>query len=496
MHNEDLRFDIFAACIVNPEINSVNQEKDCISNFRMLKSKFSKNIFTGVYYILYEALLNTSKFGANLTKHQLENIIRLSADELIHNPQVDIHSLVTDEEGGMLNLKDENDANIAKQGLLNATMAEFYKLQAKTISVENFRSSLELYLNNLKNEDYAKILQKTYEIYLEGTTTKFGKQIGVEAAHDYYRKAMAQLQSKIVVDVEDGTNGVESGSEGLNKFLTGEHNTSRPVTNFGLEVIDSVIGDLRTTQVVTIIGPSGSGKSRNAAALVHTGLLRGHSALIISRELPEDEWTAMIIARHLYVKFNLFISDDQIIKNEIPEDCMNSYRAAVTDLFMNPKYGEFKVIDEDVTVENYKDYVETIYDTWRPFDILCDDYISLMGSSTGKTQYQIVTEAFKEAKRICKKLDVLGIFPHQMKQETIKEILAGKSADTTSGAESGESIKSSDQSIAVFSTKEMNAKNQIAYMHAKARRTRMFPDFIAVAWQGVCTYSDLSMDGV
>lgn len=480
--------DIFCGLIINPAKNTEENRRKILSNIRLFKSVVTENIFENVYYCIYEAVMYAAKYGGLLLPEQFESIMMKSADNLLKNNKIDITQFT-----------DSENVEEQKKALIDTCLAEFKDLAETDITREEFKTNLSLYLEQYKVKRYEEILLEAYKISTQGMQTKYGFIKGPEEADKYYKKEMAKLNHMIVPENEVSTGTIIFNAEGYKEREERiEHSKRIPICRFNIAEIDEVIGDLHTTELLTIMGPTGGGKSRNAVNLAYYALMNGHSVLWYQLEGHTSEVEAMFIARHLYEMDYVPVTDRDIVNNKVDPKFIQLVNEATKDLYLNPNYGRLIIKPGPLYVETLEEDIMNVYENEMPFRVIVIDYLSLIMSQRGLSRRERVEEAFIKFKQICTYgVDggFLGIAPHQLDTETIKELKAGKSADSLAGADSKESVKSSDISIAVYADKEMHLRKEILYSHIKGRRSTLFQDFKAMCELGNCVFmSDPSLN--
>lgn len=480
--------EILAGVVIDSATASEEEKLAARQNLMKLSNSMIRNTFTGDYYIVYEAVKAVARYGAILTRSNLEQILGNSLDTIIKTKQINIDDYT-----------DSEDIEEQIQTVMSSVLYTYDKLLEKKVDKEEFSSNLDIYLEQVRNKLYSDVLLNAFKISNEGIFYK-GKYLkGNKDANDYYMRECADI-NKMIVGSGDVGLAIESGKEGFEEYKANKTTLARiPVTDTGLAEIDSIMGPLYTTEVVNILGKPGGAKTRMVVNLVYRALMRGYNVAIWTLEGSPSEYEAMLVAKHIYTMHRVPISDSQLLDGSFPEDMEEVVESARIDLFTNSDYGQFKISPGPLYVETMKETIMNTYDSWRPFHMIAIDYLSLVQSTTGKTRYQIVTEGWITLKQICaysgKQHGFLGLCPHQLTQETVQALRDGKDADETSGADSAESIRTPDKVFGQYFDKAMAVRRQIEFFFVKGRRSSPFPNFKAFTELGCCAFvSDPSLN--
>lgn len=451
--------------------------KSCMKIF---KNAFPYNIFKNEYYVLYSAITEANRFGGTLKVEHFKSILINSIDELAFSDNID------------LSMYDECGLDEKKQYFGRDCLTIFQECQQKNYSIEEFRLDISVYIKAYKRDRLSEIIINTYKINNEGLKIKGQNIVGAEEASLYYQKETAKLASLLAEeDTFSSSIRIDSGS-----YKEYDDEVSlEPLSVFGLDEIDSVIKNFYRTEVVTILGESGKGKTRNAVNIAYNAMLRGHNVLWYPLEGSSLEVEAMFVARHFAESRGITpVSDREIIsRSPIFFEYRKLIESSRKDLYMNPNLGKLYIAPtNDFIVENMQAEFEGIYADWLPFDVAVIDYMSLAQSNTMTSTTEIVSKGTKLFKNICtnfKGKGLLGILPHQLKDEAVQALRAGKDITTYSSSDSGEIVKTADFSVAINATDEMEKKNQLEYIIVKKRHIRSIPKFTAFVSLGSCLFA-------
>jgi hypothetical protein len=88
------------------------------------------------------------------------------------------------------------------------------------------------------------------------------------------------------------------------------------------------------------------------------------------------------------------------------------------------------------------------------------------------------------------KVPALGLMPAQLKQDVVDYLRKnpGETIDVTSGGESAETIRTPDEVIGLFSSKEERSNNIMGMYSVASRHNESFRDFQAKCYLECCMF--------
>lgn len=493
---------IFSAILIGELRTDNPAAKEKVASMRSNLSKFNAiftvNAFINEYALFWDIIHN--KRVVFLNESTLSNMVDNNADLILNSPYIDIQKYcaidsanpVTDDE---------------KVLAFKASATELLKaLSNISVSEEEFDSQCIIYKQWFEDEYILETVQNMAIILTEGglTVKKPNKRSvhykGATAAREYYNERLGVLRElsdeasikSVVVDstyLEDELDKEGKGQEDKNSILS-----------FGLTEIDSVMGEMRRGNLIGILGPPKGGKTRMANYLVQRALQNGLNVCVWPLEGTREEWIAMQISCYLRTQHNLSIDSKQILMKSYLRDIspegkkkQEAIISARTSLFKGTEFGRLSFIEGVAYAEDFIDVLDDHYKTRNPFDVLVIDSLVNIMSRQRKGKVERISEGYMLLKNYIAnqiKVPVLAIVPAQLKQETVDFLRRNpdETIDVTAGGESAETVRSPDEIIGLFSSKEERDSNQIHIYSVASRHSESFKDFLARCELGSCYF--------
>lgn len=161
------------------------------------------------------------------------------------------------------------------------------------------------------------------------------------------------------------------------------------------------------------------------------------------------------------------------------------------------QYGRLSFIEGTAYVEDFLDVIEAHYENENQFDVLVIDQLVNVMSKKGKGKVERISEAYMETKNFLAnrlKRPALGIMPAQLKQDVVDFLRRNpdETIDVTAGGESAETVRTPDEVIGLFSSKEERDNNIMKIYSVASRHNGSFQDFQARCYLECCYF--LSQD--
>lgn len=478
-------------------------------NHARFKAMFPMNIFINEWAILYEILAN---FNVNSTsEEQIRAMIDYNRDLVLDSPYIDLTPYTK--------LSNGNIATADEQLLFfkESVVGLVKNFKGAFVSEASFQSSCSIFLNWYKQEFMTETINQMAlinsangaDIRLPGKRRVTYK--GYIDAQRYYNERMNILASveeenrvrHIVYDVAYIENQMDANIHGDkgDKFIL----------DTGISEIDSVMGKLRRTEVLGILGPPKGGKTRFSAYLASRALLNGKNVAIWPLEGTIEEWEAYVIVSIIRQRYGISIQTSDIIQKKymaVPKtatkeekeraskisNCINTTKI---ELASGNKYGKLSFIDGPAYLEDFLDTLESHYTTNNPYDVVViDSLVNIMSKNSRGVKTEVISKAYQNFKQfIAKRLKVppMAIVPAQLKQSTVDFLRKNpdETIDVTAGGESAETIRTPDEVIGIFSSKEERAADTTNFYHVASRHGSSFDDFTARAEYGCCYFTSM-----
>lgn len=477
-----------------------NVAKACKS---MFIADFPFNIFCNSYAILYE-IISTLKV-TTFSSEQLRAIIDNNKDLILDSPYIDKNRYFKTESG---NIASDDDIISA---VTDTIVEKLDELSMNYVTEEDYRSSRITYIDWYKNAlaeftalNMAAIMSDNgFEAKLTGKRRR--KYHGLNDMMEYYNnnvnviKALSE-QKKIRSQILDAA-WLEDEMKNENRKDSGAMFT------IGIREMDETIGNLRRGNMLGILGPPKGGKTKFANFIVNRALSLGYNVCVWPLEGTIDEWKAMqtacFIARVSYDQTKsgkregmLRLSSKDILERKYNNSMAMRKEIAAAKVAMatSEKVGRLSFIEGTAYVEDMFDILQNHYDTVNPFDVLVIDSLVNVMSNKGMSKSERISEAYMKTKDfLANKLRVpaLGVMPAQLKQDVVDFLRRNpdETIDVTGGGESAETIRTPDESIGLFSSKEERANNMMKIYSVASRHNASFDDFQARCYLECCFFT-------
>lgn len=463
---------------------------------------FPFNIFNNNYAIFYEIIvtLSVNTFNAD----QLEAIIETNRDLILDSPYIDKKRYSTTESG---NIASDDDIIVA---VTQSLIEELNELSMKYVTEEEFESSCRVYIDWYKNA-FSEITALNMAAIM-GTNgfdcKKPGKRIrhyqGVDDMQEYYNENMRIIKS---LSEESRIRSHVLDEKWLdNEFKEEGKKDDRTLFSIGIKEMDETIGELRRGNILGVMGPPKGGKTRFTNYLVQRALRLGYNVCVWPLEGTSEEWEAMQVASfiaQLTREANLKkgskeftrLSSKDILQKKYGNTPEMRKQVAIAKQIMatSENYGRLSFIEGTAYVEDFLDVIESHWETENPFDVLVIDQLVNVMSKKGKGKVERISEAYMETKNFLAnklKRPALGIMPAQLKQEVVDFLRRNpnETIDVTAGGESAETIRTPDEVIGLFSSKEERDLNIMKIYSVASRHNGSFTDFQAKGFLECCYF--------
>lgn len=351
--------------------------------------------------------------------------------------------------------------------ILSQNLYAYYD-EALTYSTEDdFKFVAEAYLSEIKKDRMMEMFTKYYPMIQGGNP----EEEILEGMSIEIQDISSKYSSESIKEMDFMENAV--GDEGGDKY--------RFICKTGLKCINGDIGGLYTKRITTVNGQPKGGKTRFAlTTLIYPALISGVDVLFYETELPKDAIKNILIAYHIIqlYKGQIKIPDRNMNEEDgLSEDQQKYYEAAKYDLFSSGKYGRFIIENcDDIPVERLRANITNKIRADRNIKIVAIDYVGDLESDYElahrkvKQQWEIITDAYKVAKKIVRPFDINMIMINQYNDEG--EAAALKGQEITSGMCQGGRVvqRSTDYDLNLTFTEEQRVAGRRCISTGQAAR--------------------------
>lgn len=474
---------IFAGVIVGAIDKSLPNYKEivktCGINYSRMKGYFPTNIFQDEYAIFYNILFkeNIKIFSID----QLKSIIDNNRDLVLDSPQVDISKIAR-----LINNNQTTDDD--KIELFKDNMVQLMvELSNTYISEDDFNSSCAIFVDYFKNRYMLDTGHHIVQIMSEGgyeerrPNHRKVKYSGYNDAKTYFNE-----RTKIINELSEDSR-VRTTVIDKNWYMQELEKDGKPdedsLMTLGLSKIDNTMGELRRGNMLGILGPPKGGKTRFSNFIVQRALSLGLNVTVWPLEGTKEEWMANQLAAYIARNKNIEIDSKEILQNKLKTEQEKSLvRAAKLEFVTREGYGRLSFIEGAAYSEDFISVLQSHYDNDNPFDVIVIDSLVNILSRTGKPKTDRISSAYMELKAFITnilKRPALAIVPAQLKQDVVDYLRShpNETIDVTAGGESAETIRSPDEVLGLFSSREERAAGFMKIYSVASRHSGSFEDF-------------------
>lgn len=504
--------DIFGALLLggidrtNPDnaaliTEKVNIAKLCRPRF---SSEFTFNIFYNNYAIFYEIF--ESLQVKTFTIDQLKAILETNRDLILNSPYIDKKRYSMTESG---NIASDDDIMMAVTASL---VDDLVSLSMTYVTEEEFISACRVYTDWYKNAfaEFTALNMTSIMSDVGLDIKKPGKRSrhyqGLADMQEYYNENMQIINS--LSDENRIKSYVVDDKWLSNELQSEDKDDKKSLFNIGIKEMDATIGELRRGQMLGVMGPPKGGKTRFTNYLVQRALSLGYNVCVWPLEGTSEEWLAMqeasFLAQSSYNDLKArgkagsmirLSSKDIIDKRYINSPEIRKQVASAKQIMAtSEQFGRLSFIEGTAYVEDFLDVIEAHYQNENQFDVLVIDQLVNVMSKTGRGKVERISEAYMKTKDFLAnrlKRPALGIMPAQLKQEVVDFLRRNpeETIDVTAGGESAETVRTPDEVIGLFSSKEERDNNIMKIYSVASRHNGSFQDFQAKCYLECCFFT-------
>ena len=457
-----------------------------------LETEFPVNVFQDEYAFFYE-VIKSLKIKV-FTVSQLNGIIDRNRDLILDSPYIDISRWSTTIDG-----KQATDDEKVEAFRISAVEI-LQELSNRLVDISEFESAVEIFKEyyikqaSLETAQNMTLILSDSGLSIKSPNKKRKLYKGVEDSTKYFEERQSIIRR---LTEEEATSSEKLDADWLSRDIERDNKPDEEgILDTGLSVIDNVTGQFRRSNLITILGPTKGGKTRFTNHLVNRALSAGLNVCVWPQEGSIDEWIANQTACIIMNKHGIPYDSKKILERKYVDDTMRKYcQSAKTMIATDMRRGRLSFISGTAYVEDFITELKNHYKKSNPFDVIVIDPLVNIQSRTGKQKVDRVSTAYIALKDyIANKMEkkALAIIPAQLKQEVIDSLRRnpGDTIDITAGGESSETIRSADEVIGLFSSKEERNLNQMKMYSVASRHSGNFPDFTAGCMLGCCYFHD------
>lgn len=441
---------------------------------------FPSNIFQDEYAIFYEAMITLSAKVFDLD--QLNTLLDNNKDLILDSPFVNIDRYSTT----------QNDTSATDDEKLTAmkmaTKDKMIELSNMYVTCDEFMTACTVFIDWYKTNYLLQTAHSMARIlsdqgYDEKKPNKrYKRYSGFADCKAYYNEKIQILNE---LDATDKLRSYVIDGNWYSKDIQQEgRDDSEALMTIGIKEIDETLGELRRGNMLGILGPPKGGKTRFTNYIVSQALSKGLNVCVWSLEGTSSEWIATQVAAMIYRDTGVAFNSKDILQRRYKNNEERELVVATKQkLAVNPKIGRLSFIESAAYVEDFLDILEAHYEKDNPFDVIVIDQLIDVLSRTGLPKTERISRAYQELKIFISKQmkkPALAVIPAQLKQAVVDQLRRNPedTIDVTAGGESAETIRTPDEVIGLFSSKEERAANTMRIYSVASRHSGNFPDFL------------------
>lgn len=493
---------VLVGCVRSDNVMLKDIIKSAKINLARFHGFFPSNIFQDEYAIFYEILVTAN--AKTFSKNQLRDIIDNNRDLVLDSPRVDISKF-----SKILDGRQATDDDIIDAFLHNLE-ERLEELSNIYVDENEFTSSCNIYIDWYKKSFLAEVSTNMAAMMTSSDGIEIrrpGKRrehyMGYDDTIRYYNESMKVLRE---LSEENRVKAFKVDAEWYKKDMEkADKADDKALLSLGIKEIDDYLGELRRGNMLGILGPPKGGKTRFSNYIVQLALRKGLNVCIWPLEGTPEEWISNQVACRIAMQSAEERATDSIVRLDSKKVLQNKYTeptikkeiaSAKSFMALNENCGRLSFIEGACYSEDFLDILQDHYDNENPYDVLVIDSLVNILSKHNKDKVKNISEAYMKLQSFIKnklRKPALAIMPAQLKQETVDFLRKNPDAtiDVTGGGESAETIRTPDEVIGLFSSKEERTGNIMHIYHVASRHSESFPDFMCRCYLECCYFAHL-----
>lgn len=472
---------VLAACI--PDKNYKENKHDAkiyISLAYRIRTKLRDSDFRNLDWIMHSAIQYFAGVDGVINKPLFFQFLQQYGEKLLRSNRVNMYEILSNR-GVSYDTGTEGGFELARDEIYSSLSDYYDLLEEMEVSVEEFKSQLELLAQDLFAQHQERLLKESLLIATKGMEVfrKGEKEFlfgGIDS-DDYYTSNVAYYRIKYLQENNLSVIDTSQDISNLKEMHAEMKDSYSVVANLGVGPIDRALGGFRRTKCLGIEGGASSGKTRLARAITYrSATVFKQNVLDITLEQPRSEIWYIYVATHIFVQYGLYIPDSRIQQGETLTDKeKHIIRLAEYDLWESGKYGYIRIESRNMNIEDSIEYLKSLKMTEFDYGVALVDYVGLVNSRDlskygTSDKYAIVTKFYQRFKReICVEQKVFGILLNQLDSEGVKTLSKGELTNTYNASNSGETYKTPDYNLVIFQNEQLKEARKVQISLPKLR---------------------------
>lgn len=490
----------------NPEHYDIYEKKkaNAVDALKVFRSKFTEDIFFGDYSLLAQLIMGARGVDGSLKAGVYDKKLLEEMPNIIESgafPEV-VQALKLSREGG-LPLDPADVYNMVRTDYIGHYMF----LSMSLFDIDAFFSAIDAYIEEFKRIFIREVSGVANMITQDGgaMVTLHGELqtlTTADEAMDYFAEQQAFLAE---IGRSAGVGGYVYNRKYLEKKKLNTADTEA-IMDYGFDEIDKVKKPLRRGHVLVVLGAMKGGKTSYVTWRVAKLLSQGKNVAIWTTDGKNDEWEsgirASILSNGLFNGHRLDIDRSDIDSNSIQVGSEEDKFLTALDLALDsPEFGRLSFFTGVSYAENIRKDMLDHYRTLNPYDVFVMDTPLNMKSLRGnKSKPEYLADGIQNIAHAARNelpVQASVILTGQLKQETIDNLRSHpeKDIDITAGADTSELVKSADEIVGIFTSKEERENHMTKLFDVASRHNGTFNTFYAGADLATLRYwSDSSLN--
>ena len=362
--------------------------------------------------------------------------------------------------------------------------------------LDHYEHGRDTYLAQFSFETFMKIIVSPQKIN--------GKQLqGFDSALDYIQRAYAGLgtSSKYI----NSFDLAENGEEAFATYLAEVDDAATCMKMYtGLPEVDSKYNGFRKSELITLMGYTGDGKTTVSINWAYQAFLQGFNVVYVSLELPIEDIKKRFHVRHaanttIFNHGPIFLTTymDRLLSDE---EAHYMFRTVVPDFTRNSApggatRGSIRILEpkeDGFTFELLKSELLKLHAEY-PLDVFFLDYPNLMDVEPGRGQdfNKAMARLYVKLKTLCRTFNdgdrLIGFIPTQVNRNGREAAEKAQGIYTLRAIqEHSEIANSSDFVFAVYRDSLLKSDGECLFSNPKARRAGEIDPFKATFAGATC----------
>lgn len=337
-------------------LHNINEEtyEDIEELTRQVLTLVVQEECTGFYYVFLEQLirltrLKTLKGQARLivSKKSFETFLNVGMNRFINNKNVNVQGLMQ-QYGVTHNLNTPEGLLSAKNFLYSICVSKYEELAETEISIADAYTLLDSLYDSIITDMSYDALHKSAEILESGINYNRKDYKGPLGYFEFTKTVLTNYTRRTIGWRKNQNNVLTINNiEDYNRLTNDYAGSIYKLGDYLIPPFDSVTS-VMSSDITSIIGDEGTGKTNYLVMLAHDQLMKGFSPVFMCGESKPVKILNMFLSRHLFVTTGIQVAWKAIIDGigKLPVEIQAAVNQAKYDLFSNSGYGKIHLVSK------------------------------------------------------------------------------------------------------------------------------------------------------